>query len=337
MPKPGGRRMSVESCATRVQRLPSGSRRKRLVRSASTSRVAEATMSSRSGWSCRTPVIACATSRSVRRSWSFFSTFGVMASGDMLLSPVGGFDAMIEKVREILRGARGAGRSCPSRARGLRDPGGCRAGRAEVRLLGGGAGTAAPGRRVEARRRGPGRVRPEDRLPGDPPQDRRRRRGGRREPRTSPGPRAGSGTTSGAGSPDATRSGILVVEKVKTKGGSLAAETLLSLKQDPAFGPVLVLGLGGVLTEWFGELSRRDVDGRPRSRAGVREGLERAVAARARLRAPLPAEPAPRRRRPSTSTATVERLETLGAARDRASAGRPGRDGRSRSRSRSSR
>ena len=53
--EPGGRRMSVESCATRVQRLPSGSRRKRLVRSASTSRVAEATISSRSGCSCRTP------------------------------------------------------------------------------------------------------------------------------------------------------------------------------------------------------------------------------------------------------------------------------------------
>ena len=69
-------------------------------------------MSSRSGCSCLTPVIACATSRSVRRSWSFFSTFGVaMVSGDMLLSPVGGFDAMIEKVRKILRGAREAGRS----------------------------------------------------------------------------------------------------------------------------------------------------------------------------------------------------------------------------------
>jgi hypothetical protein len=50
--------MSEESCATRVQRLPSGSRRKRLVRSASTRRLAEATISSRRGWSCRTPVIA---------------------------------------------------------------------------------------------------------------------------------------------------------------------------------------------------------------------------------------------------------------------------------------
>lgn len=76
--------------------------------------------------------------------------------------------------------------------------------------------------------------------------------------------------------PEARRSGVLVVEKVRTKGGSPASETLLSLKQDPAFGPVLVLGLGGVLTEWFGAAT----DGASTvvlQPGRVREGLERAV------------------------------------------------------------
>ena len=197
MPKPGGRRMSVESCATRVQRLPSGSRRKRLVRSASTSRVAEATMSSRSGCSCRTPVIACATSRSVRRSWSLFSTVGVMVSCDMLLSLAGGFDVMIEKVRDD-PGAGPDGRAeRPPRARGLRGPGGRRVRRPALRVLGGGAGSGRPGRGGEAPRGGSRRGRPEDRLPGDPPQVRRRGRRRLAPPSRRPSalPRAGSGTT----------------------------------------------------------------------------------------------------------------------------------------------
>ena len=82
----------------------------------------------------------------------------------------------------------------------------------------------------------------------------------------------------GARVPGAPRSGILVVEKVSAKAGSPAAETLLSLKQDPAFGPVLVLGLGGLLTEWFGALSQgaSTVVLQP---GRVRAGLEKAVAA----------------------------------------------------------
>ncbi len=77
--------------------------------------------------------------------------------------------------------------------------------------------------------------------------------------------------------PGAVRSGILVVEKVPTMGGSPAAETLVSLKQDPAFGPVLVLGLGGVLTEWFGAVSA-GTSTAVLQPGRVREGLERAVA-----------------------------------------------------------
>jgi acyl-CoA synthetase (NDP forming) len=59
----------------------------------------------------------------------------------------------------------------------------------------------------------------------------------------------------GARVPDASRLGLLVLEKLPIAGPSPAVETLVSLKQDPAFGPVLVLGLGGVLTEWYGDLA----------------------------------------------------------------------------------
>ena len=58
----------------------------------------------------KTAVIACATSRSVRRSWSLFSTVDAIGARDMLLSPVGGFVTMIETVKQILTRARGAGR-----------------------------------------------------------------------------------------------------------------------------------------------------------------------------------------------------------------------------------
>lgn len=111
--------------------------------------------------------------------------------------------------------------------------------------------------------------------------------------------------------PDAFRSGILVVEKVKAKSGSPAVETLLSLKQDPAFGPVLVLGLGGVLTEWFGEVSAgtSTVVLQP---GRVREGLERAVETRPALTLlfrPSRVHETP----PLDLVATAGRLEALGA------------------------
>ena len=110
--------------------------------------------------------------------------------------------------------------------------------------------------------------------------------------------------------PDAVRSGVLVVEKVKAKSGSPAVETLLSLKQDPAFGPVLVLGLGGVLTEWFGDVSAgtSTVVLQP---GRVREGLKRAVETRpalALLFRPSRIHATP----PLDLAVTVERLETLG-------------------------
>ena len=55
--------------------------------------------------------------------------------------------------------------------------------------------------------------------------------------------------------PDARREGILLLEKLPVASGSLGAELLVSFKRDPAFGPVLVFGVGGVLTEWWGELT----------------------------------------------------------------------------------
>ena len=42
--------------------------------------------------------------------------------------------------------------------------------------------------------------------------------------------------------------GAFVSHKTNTPG----QEVLLSLKQDPAFGPCVVLGIGGTLTEWYG-------------------------------------------------------------------------------------
>ena len=81
----------------------------------------------------------------------------------------------------------------------------------------------------------------------------------------------------GRGAPAASRLGILLSERLVPVAGSPAGETLVSVRQDPAFGPVLVLGLGGVLTEWFGMVS----GGRSTailSPGRVREGL-RATAA----------------------------------------------------------
>jgi acyl-CoA synthetase (NDP forming) len=74
--------------------------------------------------------------------------------------------------------------------------------------------------------------------------------------------------------PGARIEGVLAVERLEAVPGP-AAETLLSVKQDPAFGTVLVFGLGGVLTEWFSRLASgaSTVVLRP---GRVEAGLERA-------------------------------------------------------------
>jgi acyl-CoA synthetase (NDP forming) len=59
----------------------------------------------------------------------------------------------------------------------------------------------------------------------------------------------------GRRAPETDRRGLLIMERVPAAGGSMASELLLSVKQDPAFGTVLVFGLGGLLTEWYGEFS----------------------------------------------------------------------------------
>jgi acyl-CoA synthetase (NDP forming) len=59
----------------------------------------------------------------------------------------------------------------------------------------------------------------------------------------------------GRRAPEADLLGILVLEKLVPAFGTPAAEALLSFKQDPAFGPVLVFGLGGLLTEWYGQVA----------------------------------------------------------------------------------
>jgi acyl-CoA synthetase (NDP forming) len=97
--------------------------------------------------------------------------------------------------------------------------------------------------------------------------------------------------------PDASLAGILLVEKLVPASGTPAAEALLSFKHDAAFGPVLVFGLGGLLTEWYGEIAPGEttVILRP---GEVEQGLKRSVAtkpalklffegSRARAQAPL--------------------------------------------------
>jgi len=55
--------------------------------------------------------------------------------------------------------------------------------------------------------------------------------------------------------PEADRRGLLIMEKIAVRDSGLGSELLLSVKQDPSFGAVLVLGLGGLLTEWYGKFS----------------------------------------------------------------------------------
>jgi acyl-CoA synthetase (NDP forming) len=55
--------------------------------------------------------------------------------------------------------------------------------------------------------------------------------------------------------PEAELRGVLLVEAVQFATDQPGAEYLLSLRRDAAFGPALMFGLGGLLTEWYGELS----------------------------------------------------------------------------------
>jgi acyl-CoA synthetase (NDP forming) len=49
--------------------------------------------------------------------------------------------------------------------------------------------------------------------------------------------------------------GILVVERISFDANQPGSEYLLSMRRDPFFGPVLMFGIGGLLTEWYGRLS----------------------------------------------------------------------------------
>jgi len=46
--------------------------------------------------------------------------------------------------------------------------------------------------------------------------------------------------------------GLLACEYVPHQANTPGAEILLSLRQDSAFGPIVIVGVGGVLTEWYG-------------------------------------------------------------------------------------
>lgn len=230
----------------------------------------------------------------------------------MLLLPVGGLGKMIEKVREILTGARRAGRNALLEHEVYELLGACGLETPRFAYWGGTPGEALPpevGRLLEE-------VSGEVVLKIVSPEILHKTDvGGVAVAPAEPGGVAAAARRVwedvGSRMPGADRSGILVVEKVKTKGGSPASETLLSLKQDPAFGPVLVLGLGGVLTEWFGEVTEgaSTVVLQP---GRVREGLERALDSRpavALLFRPSRLHESP----PLDLAATAERLEALGA------------------------
>jgi len=58
-----------------------------------------------------------------------------------------------------------------------------------------------------------------------------------------------------ARAPEARLEGVLLCERVAYEPHIPGSELLLSLRQDPAFGPVVVAGIGGILTEWYGKLA----------------------------------------------------------------------------------
>jgi acyl-CoA synthetase (NDP forming) len=55
--------------------------------------------------------------------------------------------------------------------------------------------------------------------------------------------------------PKARLAGLLLCEKIPYRPDTPGLELLLSLRQDRALGPVVVVGLGGLLTEWYGALA----------------------------------------------------------------------------------
>lgn len=56
----------------------------------------------------------------------------------------------------------------------------------------------------------------------------------------------------GAAVPAGAVEGVLASAFVPHRAQEPGQELLLSLRQDPAFGPVVVVGIGGLLTEWYG-------------------------------------------------------------------------------------
>ena len=53
--------------------------------------------------------------------------------------------------------------------------------------------------------------------------------------------------------------GFLAAAYIPHQPNRPGQEVLLSLKQDPAFGPCVVLGIGGTLTEWYGQVGNSTV------------------------------------------------------------------------------
>ncbi len=58
--------------------------------------------------------------------------------------------------------------------------------------------------------------------------------------------------------PDAHLRGLLVAEAIDFTSDAPGTELLLSVRRDDAFGPVLMIGPGGLLTEWYDRLAHGD-------------------------------------------------------------------------------
>ncbi len=67
------------------------------------------------------------------------------------------------------------------------------------------------------------------------------------------GAAAGMLETVAANVADGAIEGLLAAAFVPHEANRPGQEILLSLRQDPAFGPVVVVGVGGLLTEWYGK------------------------------------------------------------------------------------